>query len=283
MSRTMSGGLSLFTFLLIGCMAMCVPASVDAQNINLPPLEEEGITLNAGRKAPAVFGAQDKFDFIKSGPASGETGGELSLWYLNRYFFRGLRFSKNDVCQPEISIWHKGFKIKGKFNYDFKDNRLDETQFNEADVTASYNVALNQDAVLEMGYTYYGYPHQVMGYHIHQCQEFFAGIDQRTDFLDASLYGYYDFTDGSGSYFELTLGKRFRYKDLIEPYVRANTNLNVRYFNDATEISHSIFTAGLPIYLGEHVILDGSFNYQWGVVSWVEDKWYVRAGLTLRW
>ncbi len=220
-------------------------------------------------------------DFIVEGPASRQFGGELSLWYASEYYFRGLRFSENDVSHQEVSLWYQGFKVKGFFNYDFHDDEFDEEHFNEADVTASYSTALRDDTALEFGYTYYGYPHQVMGYHIHHTQEFFAGIRQESDIIDASLYGYYDFTDGSGSIFELSVGKHYRYKS-IDPYVKATADLNVRYFNDATEVSHAIVTAGLPIDLGDHFVLEGNFNYQWGFVSWVEDQWYVKAGVTFK-
>jgi len=233
--------------------------------------------------------APEQADFIKWGPASGKLGGRASAQWLSQYFFRGLRFSHNDVLQQEVGAWYAGFKVRGFFSYD-----CNPDEYSEADFTASYSYALGRDAAIEAGYTFYGYPHRMYGndkkdrkgYDIKDMQEFFGGIMGATKYLDASIYGYYDFRDGTGAFWEFALGKSLDIECFepvaLKPYVRASANLNCRYFNDATEFSHAILTVGLPVHLTDHVVLSGSFNYQWGWQNWVEDDWYAQVGVALR-
>ena len=220
--------------------------------------------------------SSDVSDLVKWGPASGKLGGALTVKWLNRYFFRGLRFSRNDVLQQDVGLWYEGFKLGGFFSYECSSKK-----YNETDVTLSYSYALRPDTVLEAGYTYFGYPNRVRGYKIKDTQEVFAGLSGTTRYLDASVYGYYDFKEGTGTFWEFGLGKAVDL-DYVKPYVRATANLNARYFNDKTEFSHAILTVGVPVHITDHTIIAGSFNYQWGWQNWVEDKWYVDVGVTLR-
>ncbi|HAK94218.1 MAG TPA: hypothetical protein DCM87_04255 [Planctomycetes bacterium] len=258
---------ALYVFLLCGAGAVCAQNDVD----------EDGST------------AAEQADFIKWGPASKELGGQASVQWLSQYFFRGLRFSHNDVLQQEIGVWYAGFKARGFFSYD-----CNPDEYSEADFTGSYSYALNESTAVEAGYTFYGYPHRMygkdkkdrQGYDIKDTQEIFAGVMGVTDYLGASVYGYYDFRDGTGALWEFALGKSLdidHFKPVtLKPYVRASANLNCRYFNDATEFSHSILTVGLPLHLTDHAVLSGSLNYQWGWQGWVEDDWYAQVGVTLR-
>ena len=210
-------------------------------------------------------------DFIAHGPASKKLGGSYNSRWLSKYFFRGLKFSSDDVWQQELGLWYQGFKIGGFSSFDFEPDK-----FNEARGTISYSHRLFDDTAIEAGYTYYGYPNNL----VKDTQEIFGGIKQEW-VVDGSLYGYYDFDEGSGFIGELGLGKHFRY-DMIDPYVWTTTTLNGRYFNDDVEFSHMIVTAGLPVHLGDHVIVGASANYQWGWQGWVEDRWFFMADLTLR-
>ena len=212
-----------------------------------------------------------KSDLLEEGPASGRMGGELGVKWLSEYFFRGVRFSRNDVLQQRVSLWYEGFKLSGFFNYDFGPD-----EFNEADGTVSYSFPVSDDAVVEAGYTYYGYPHR----EFRDTQEFFAGIRQDL-YVDVGVYGYYDFDEGTGCLWEFSLGKDYPY-GIIDPFARFTAVLNGRYFNDDIEFSHGLISVGLPVRIGEHIVVSGEFNYQWGWQGWVEDEWFAGAGVTLK-
>jgi len=216
-------------------------------------------------------GAPAEAPIVREGPASGRFGGKAAVWWSRRYYFRGVRFSRNDVLQARAALWYQGIKVSGFTNYDFGPDEA-----NEIDGTVSYSIPVSADAVLEAGYTYYGYPHRDFD----DTQEIFAGISQQWH-IDASIYGYYDFDEGRGGLWEFTLGKRFRY-EFIEPYVRATAVLNGKYFNDDIEFSHGLFTAGLPILLGDHLALRGELTYQWGWQGWTDDTWWAVAGAEIR-
>ncbi len=222
-----------------------------------------------------------KAEFIQWGPASGEFGGRLGAQWQSKYFFRGLRFSRNDVLQQDVGMWYGGVKASGFFSYD-----CGPDEYNEVDATGSYSYAFNKDTAVEGGFTYYNYPHRTRGYDIKDTYEVFAGLTQATPIVDASIYGYYDFRDGSGALWEFALGKGvtldYLKPVLVKPFVRASANLNVRYFNDDTEFSHSILTVGLPFYLSPQLIIGPTINYQWGWQQWVEDEWYAQLGVTIR-
>jgi hypothetical protein len=239
------------------------------------------VFLLSGMCSVGVNAAEEQAEFIKWGPASERLGGQLGAQWLSQYFFRGLRFSRNDVLQQEAAMWYGGVKARGFFNYD-----CGPDEYNEVDLTGSYSFALSESAAVEGGYTYYNYPHRMRGYDIKDTQEVFAGLMQATAIVDASIYGYYDFRDGSGALWEFALGKSVDIPIAkpvsVKPFVRAAADLNLYYFNNAAEFSHSILTAGLPFYLSEQFIVTGSYNYQWGWQNWVEDDWYVQAGVTIR-
>ncbi len=249
---------------------------LDELESQLPPERPpERVTPREPPEAPEPVvrrpGDTGKSDLVTKGPASGEPGGEAAIRYRSQYFFRGLRFSRNDVLQLEGSLWYKGFKLRGFTNYD-----CGPDEFNEADGTLSYTYALSDDTIIEGGYTYYGYPHR----EFEDTQEFFAGIQQEW-IVDASIYGYYDFDEGDGAIWEFGLGKHFRYGK-VDPYVRATATLNARYFNNDTEFSHGILSAGLPVHLTDYLTVFGDLNYQWGWQGWTEDDWFASAGVKLR-
>jgi hypothetical protein len=226
--------------------------------IRRPAREEEGPSES---KRP---------DLLEDGAASGKFGGELTGRWQSEYYFRGLKFSRNDVLQGEAALWYKGFKLKGFLNYDFGPNEV-----NEADGSISFNFPVSEDTVVEAGYTYYGYPHRV----IEDTQEFFAGIRQEW-VVNSSVYAFYDFDEGSGALWEFTVGKNLPIGN-FDPFLRGTAVLNARYFNDDTEFSHGTFTAGLPFYLCYHTILFADINYQWGWQGWVKDDWFATAGMTV--
>ncbi len=168
----------------------------------------------------------------------------VSLDVASAYVFRGATFNDGLVLQPglEVSGLPVTLGVWGNFDIDDYDGALEENEFSEIDIYASYDIPI--DALdLSVGYTEYVYPG--------------GGVADREVSLNAgfdvvlapSISVYYGLDGGiEGSlYMELGFGHEFEIGDSLDVALGAA----VAYADvDGGESGFSHYTAGLSVSYG---------------------------------
>ena len=137
------------------------------------------------------------------------------------YVWRGLTFNDGFVVQPSIDVSHNGFAINVWANYDLGDynGTVEENQFSEVDLTASYTFKLGPlDA--SVGIIEYAFPTTYPSAYdgspkpVKNTAEIFAGLayDLGRGF-SVSTKIYYDIDEVNSFYGTVGLGYSYVYKE----------------------------------------------------------------------
>lgn len=179
------------------------------------------------------------------------------------YVWRGITFNDGLVAQPSIDVAHKGLGINVWGNFDLNDYNglVDENNFNEIDLTVSYNFSYKK-LDMGVGIIEYLFPAAGLG-----TRELYASFGMGIiGGLSAGLGIYYDVDEFNGLYSDLSLTFAWDITDqwgleagALVAY--ADKDWAQGYFGTDGGFHHYSLSLGLSYALTEAWSLGANINY----------------------
>jgi len=195
---------------------------------------------------------------------------DASVSIYSTYVWRGFGLSDDSiVIQPSMTVGYKGFAVNLWGNLDTDNYDTGSTNYNETDITLSYDGAYEK-----LGYGV-GYIYYALEDGADDTQEIYGTLSYDV-LLSPTLTFYYDVDDFSGSWYtsfdishsfpigetySLDLGALVSYLDDNEDY---------------NEFHNGVLSASMTFPIGEYISITPEVNYSFALSSDAED--YIKAG-----
>ncbi len=188
---------------------------------------------------------------------------DLSIGVYSQYIWRGFELSKDSaVIQPSMTIAYDGFAFNLWGNLDTDQEGLDEGNWNETDMTLSYDGSAGMVGY-GVGLIYYALDGA------DDTMELYGSVSLST-ILSPTLAIYRDFDNYPGWYATLGVSHSFSFTDEIA----LDLGAQVGYLdddNDYSEFHDGQLSASISIPLTENVTLTPELYYSFALSSEAED------------
>ena len=200
------------------------------------------------------------------------TSGSADVSILSQYVWRGYAYSDSSfVVQPSITGSYKGLSLNVWGNLDMNYYAGDESEFNETDLTLSYDMSFDKVSV-GLGYIYYGLEST------EDSQEFYVSVGVDT-LLSPSLTIYRDVDEFPGWYYNLgiaysvPLGKILNGED-----VALDLSAAVGYYDigDYSEFHDGNISASVTFPINSNFSITPALSYAFGLTD--DSKADLKAG-----
>ncbi len=191
--------------------------------------------------------------------------------FYTKYIWRGQNLVDEPVLQPSAYVGIENFTASVWGNYTLTDDK----EWTELDYTLDYTTSLEfispklEKLSVSLGYIYYDFPNLPPN---NDSQEVYAAIAADT-LLSPSFAVYYDYDQGDGTYYELSVAHTLP----IEP-LSLNLSAAVGY-NDGqwgfdSSFSNALLGASLTIPLGEKLSFEPGIFYSVALDNQYDDEFY---------
>lgn len=190
---------------------------------------------------------------------------DFDVTYNSKYVWRGMVATDESVLQPSISFSFKGFSAGVWGNLDLTDTNGEQSSFTEVDLWAEYSHTFGIVSP-KVGLIYYHFPPDDSA----NTTEIYVGVDFDV-LLSPSLTIYYDVDQIQGFYVSLGISHSFDlFKkgnisaglDLSATIGWGSADYNEGYWGvDKNAFNDVLFSAGLPIKVGQYVTITPMVNY----------------------
>lgn len=182
----------------------------------------------------------------------------LTVGFYSQYVWRGYELSKDSlVIQPSLSADYRGFGVNLWGNYDTDQYDLDTGNWNETDLTISYDGAVSS-VIYGMGYIYYALEDGE-----EDTQEIYATLGLDT-FLSPLLGIYRDVDNNPGWYISLGIGHSFVISDTLGLELGAQ----IGYVDDDQDYSafhDGLISLSLSYSASDHITLTPELYYSFAL------------------
>ena len=171
---------------------------------------------------------------------------------LSQYVWRGIAFSDSSiVIQPSVTVAYGGFGINLWGNLDTDSAYIGDNDFNETDLTLSYDWSAGDMVSMGAGYIYYAVP----GANTKELY-FTVGLDT---ILAPSLTIYRDIDAAEGWYINLGIGHSISFTDDISLDLAASVGYSD--VDDYSEFHDGVLSASMTFSVNDYISITPSVTY----------------------
>ena len=177
--------------------------------------------------------------------------------FLSQYVWRGFALSDSSiVVQPSATVSYKGFSVNLWGNFDTDYYATDEKDFNETDMTLSYDWSIDTVS-MGVGYIYYALEGT-------DTQEFYFSVGLDT-FLAPSLTIYRDFDEFEGWYVNLCIEHSIALSDDLA--LDLSASIGYVDADDYSEFHDGNISASMTFPVNDYISITPAVTYIFGLTS----------------
>ncbi|SPD71763.1 conserved exported hypothetical protein [uncultured Desulfobacterium sp.] len=203
----------------------------------------------------------------------------LDVGAFSKYVWRGWQYSEDSVViQPSLTAAYKWFSINLWENIDTDNKITDDPEYNETDVTVSYDTSIG-DYDFGIGYVYYNIDDA------DDCEEFFASICVSKCPVLPTLTIYREVADAQGWYLNLGISHSFPVMGVITLDLAGSAGYYYSDDNDFVEVDNhlnptdkrykslhdGLISLGLTIPINNYLTLIPMMAYSFPLVDNADD------------
>lgn len=177
--------------------------------------------------------------------------------FLSQYVWRGYALSDSSiVVQPSATVSYKGFSVNLWGNLDTDSVYTDDNDFNETDMTLSYDWSID-NVSMGVGYIYYALNGP-------DTQELYFTVGLDT-FLAPSLTVYRDFDEFEGWYVNLGIGHSIALSDTLS--LDLSAAIGYVDADDYSEFHDGTLSASMTFPVNDYISITPAVTYTFGLTS----------------
>lgn len=185
----------------------------------------------------------------------------LDLPVLSGYVWRGQVLNDEAVVQPSLTVTKGGFSLNTWANYSLTDNVTEDSDFNEVDLTVSYDFTVGP-ASYSVGLVEYLFPNTTFS----GTREVYVGASLDNLPVTPAATVYYDFDEADGAYVTVSLG----YSHAVSEALSLDVSGSIGYgFSDYNEFYFGV---------ADDALNDGNVTLSLSYA--VNDSWSISPAVT---